>query len=63
MQEPTAETMSGLPEVQLREALYRAQRVVARNDLPDLGIIQAYYDQAVIANVNTLFRDVVRSMV
>jgi len=37
MQGPVAETMSGLPEVLLRKALHRTQRVVARNDLPDVG--------------------------
>jgi hypothetical protein len=63
MQGSVAETTSRLPEVLLREALHRAQGMVARNDLPDVGIIQACYDQAVIVNVNMLFRDVVRSMV
>jgi len=37
MQGPVAETLSGLPEVLLRKALHRAQRVDARNDLPDVG--------------------------
>jgi len=47
----------------LREALHRAQGMIARNDLSDGGIIQAWYDQAVIVNVSMVFRDVVRFMV